>query len=86
MKIWVITIDEVYDYENFKHTPIAFSKEAEARKELDTFRKGIKTDYKSELEEDHWLYEDGEDYCEVYEDGCYAQNHYSVRLNEVELK
>ena len=85
MKIWVITIDEVYDYENFPHDPIAFSNEKDAKEQLDTFRQGLKKDYESELES-NWLYEDGERYCEVYEDGCYGTNHYSVRLSEIELK
>lgn len=83
-KVWIITIDEVVDYENFGQRPQAFEKEEDARAMMERFKADIKEDYAKELEEG-WVFEAGRNYCEVYDEGWYSQNHYKVSLNEVEV-
>lgn len=85
MKIWIITIEDVCDYASYYHAPLAFSKEEDARTQLDVFKKSIQTDYKTEIG-NGWVYEDGDNSAEVYKDGYYGEEHYSVVLKEIELK
>ena len=84
-KIWVITIDEVSDYESFRCCPIAYEKEEDARKALDRFRKSIKEDYADELA-DGWDYDERVNWVEVYNPDNYAMDHYTVMLNCVALQ
>ena len=83
--IWIITIDEVCDYEEFGQRPQAFEKEEDARAMLERFKKDIKSDYADELN-DGWAYDEGRNFVEVYNDGWYSQDHYSVHLYEIELQ
>lgn len=84
MKVYVIIMDEVYGFENYVHTPEAYLNKETALKALDDWKDDLKADYADELE-DGWVYEDGEMYCEVYEDGNYSENHYTIYLKEVEV-
>lgn len=84
-KVWIITIDEVCDYEKFYQSPMAFKNEDAARKMLARFKEDVKTDYADELKEG-WVYKDGQNFCEVYNDGWYSQDHYRAELHEIELK
>lgn len=83
-KIWIITIDEVSDYDNFQNSPIAYRNEADARKALREFKDSIKEVYAGELE-DGWTYEENENWVEVYADS-YSQDHYLVKLTCVDLQ
>lgn len=84
-KIWVITIDEVSDYENFQNCPFAYRNEEDARKALQRFKDSIKEDYAEEIEDGGWTYQEGEYWVEVYAD-YYAQDHYFVKLSCVDLQ
>ena len=83
-KIWVIVIDEVSDYVDYNHKPKAYSKEEDARKEFESLKEEMKSDYKDELK-DGWCLDEGRNSCEVYNDGWYAQDHYSIHLYDVEV-
>ena len=81
MKIYVIVTDEVYDFENFDHKPIAFTKRELAEKEMDAIREGVK----EEFENDFDTFVDGKDGFEMYNDGCYSEGHYSATIYEIDL-
>lgn len=81
-KIYVITIHEVYEFENFTHKPMAFSKEEDARKEFDRLVKDAREmagaeDYEFDL---------GENSASFYRVGEWPEYHYDVILEEVEVK
>ena len=84
MKAFVITIDEVYDYEEMGHKPEVFLNEEKAKARF----KELVEDAKAEYEETYDDY-DSEEYnnkFECYEEGYASQNHYYVRLEEVEVE
>ena len=86
MKIWVITYDEVCDFENFPQRPIAFKDESEARKMMERIKEDILSDYADNLQDDDWVFDESADCLEVYEDGRYSENHFSAVLNEIEVQ
>lgn len=84
-KIWVITFDEVSDFENFRNCPCAFEKEEDARKALAQYKKSIKEDYAEELE-DGWEYDERDYWVEVWNSVSYARDHFAVLLSCVDLQ
>ena len=82
MKVYVLTINEVYDYEEFNHNPRVFMKREDAIAELND----IKEEAKEEFAEDFDQFDDGENGFEMYADGRYSEGHYSVYVHEVEVE
>lgn len=80
-KVWIITIDEVDDFVHYHHSPLVFANEARARERLNA----IKEDNKKGATEEGWVIEESQDCIDIYEDGCYAQYHYSAVLEEVDI-
>ena len=86
-KVYVIQIEEVVDYVDYGHPLEAFRNREDAEKRY----KEIVESAKSEEEfggpdYEDWAVEEREWSYEVYEDGYYAHNHYSVAIYEVEVK
>ena len=84
-KVWIITIDEVYDFDNYEHAPIAYRNEKDAREALQVFKDGMKEDYAEDIEDGYVTYDEDEFWAEVYGDE-YAREHYTVRLSCVDLQ
>ena len=84
-KIWILTIDEVCDYENFLNAPRAYRNEKDAREALQSFKKGLREDYAEDIEDGYVTYEEGAAWAEVYGDE-YSREHYTVRLFCVDLQ
>lgn len=80
--VFVITIDEVFDFETFGHPIEAYEKEADARARYE----GIVEDAKREFAEHGWEESEGASYFETYPDGEWGTSHYGVYLNRVEVK
>ena len=80
-KVYLITFDDVYDFERYWHEPRAFRNREDA---LNVFNE-IKEQAKSELDED-WIREESETGFETYPDGCFAESHYGVSMLEINLE
>lgn len=81
MKIYVITIHEVYEFENYPHRPIAFVKEEDARKEFDRIIKNAK----EMAETEDYDFDLGESCASFYRDGEWPEYHFDVNLEEVKV-
>ena len=86
MKVFVIIRHEVYDFEEFEHTPIVCTTKEIAQREYDNTIAEVKEAYASEIESGWEVLEsDSRDCFEIYPDGCYSESHYSVSIHEVEV-
>ena len=77
-----MTIDEVYDFENFLHTPRVYTDYDKAKADFED----IKEDAKREFADDFNEIEEGKDYFEMYAEGYYSEGHYTIRIDEVEVE
>ena len=76
MKVWIVTISEVIDYQVNNYAPRVFSTYEKARRYFDESVKEMK----EELPAD-WTTESGTDYFEMYESGYYDDNHSSISID-----
>lgn len=83
-EIWVITIEEVSDYENFVTAHQAFEVFEDALKRFQELTEDIKEDYAEELE-DGWEIDEAPKMVDVYDPDNYAKDHYTIRLQAVNL-
>lgn len=81
-KIYIITIDEVYDFEKFAHTPQAFVTSTEAMEEFERIVKNGK----EMAEAEGYECDEGAFEASFYKDGEWPQYHYDVKLHAVEPK
>ncbi len=81
MKLFIITIEDVYDGTNNHVTPIVKTSIEEARKELNRLYDSAKETYEEQFDE----FEKSEDCFDMYESGYYCQNHYSAVIDTVEV-
>lgn len=82
MKLYIITIEDVYDGSSEHTTPIVKTSLEEARQRLTELY-----NHAFQLYEDQFDIFDKSDNCfEMYEEGYYSQNHYSAVIDEVEIE
>lgn len=79
-KIFVITYNDVDDYNEYPHTPVAFTNEEDAIKALDE----IFADADNQLDAD-WIREKSEKCFSIYLNGEYSCFHYCAEIHEVNL-
>ncbi len=82
MKIFIITISEVYDFETFFNKPIAYMSEKEAQKELKRLYDSAKQEYNDKFDTEDII--EGTSFS-LYPDGYHATSHYDAQINEVEV-
>ena len=82
-KVYVITIDERYDYEKGIHTPIVFKGEKKARAAFKNIVDRAYEEWKNELDNRGWIAEETEDMLYFYADGEEAISHYGVYFYEL---
>lgn len=82
MKVYLITIHEVYEFENFPHTSQAFIKKEDAKKEFDRIVKNAKNMASSE----DYTYDLGQNGASFYREGEWPEYHYDVELEEIEVQ
>ena len=83
-KVFIIIIDEVYDYEVFNHEPLAYKDKTDAEKKFEEVKDEIKSNYAREIEEG-WEVEDSKTCLEIYDEGYYASFHCAATLQEIPL-
>lgn len=80
--IYVVTIEEVYDFQEFTHKPRAFSKKEDALKFLKSTYEDVKEDYDDSYEKE---YEDGDKGACIYKDGYWSSDRWIITMSECEL-
>jgi hypothetical protein len=78
MKVWIVSFNEVIDYQENNYEPRVYSTYEKARK---AFREIV--DEILELLPEDWIREEGNNSFETYEEGYYDDNHSCVRISEV---
>lgn len=81
MKIYIVRIDDVADYETLHHDLEAFYKKDDAKKRFDE----ILADAKSEDWLDDWETEETEDSFSAWPNGEWGTDHYEITIEEVEV-
>ena len=76
-KVFVLTISDVADFENFPQSPSVFEKKEDALSAM----KSYKEDFLKGIDSD-WAVEEGEMCFSAYIDGRYAENHYDITIYE----
>lgn len=82
MKLYVITIDDVYDYEGFPVKPIIELSRREARKRLAELKRSAKETYKNQYNKEDPA---NPDKFSLYPDGFWGTSHYDARIDEVDI-
>ena len=88
MKVYVITIDDVYDYEGFTHKPFVLTTMEGAMRKLREYREEVIADLK-ENENDDW---EEDEFTEestkfsFYPDGYWGTSHWDAKIDEVEVE
>ena len=85
-KIYVIVIDERYDYEKGIHTPIVIKDKEKAKAEFKSIVELAYKEWDNEINNRGWIVEESEDSFYIYSDGEEAISHYGVQLYEVEVE
>ena len=83
MKAYIITVEDVVDMVSYHTTPIVRYTKKEAQKEMRSLAKEEKIRFKSQFND---VVVDTRPMCiEIYHDGYYCEDHYTVTINEVDL-
>ena len=82
MKIFVITIDEVFDFVKYEHAPVVCFSMKDAKKELSDIFKEAKKEYRGK----DTTIERGKKSFSVYADHSWSESHYEAVINEVEVE
>lgn len=88
MEIYVLTISEVFDFVDFSHKPKAFYKFEDAVAEMNSISSSFEkdTDIESEIDGDSWVIDKGSRFYDAYIDGRYSEYHFTIKINQVEVK
>jgi hypothetical protein len=87
MKVYVLSISDVYDYEGFPHTPKVFTDKKKALNALHKEYKEAKQMLK--YNGNHWEedpYRKGKTRFSMYPEGSWGTSHYDGRVDEVEVE
>ncbi len=84
MKLYIITIDDVFDFEGFHTSPIVRTSEKEARKELNRLFRSAKETLKDALGSSMAI-EKSKDCFDIYYDGSWSNTHYAAVINCIEV-
>ena len=79
MKIYIISISDVYDYVGYHHSPFVYLKKKEAIKKLAELKKSARKCYPD------FKLENGKESFSLYEDGRWGTSHYDAIIDTVEI-
>lgn len=80
MKLYIITVDEVFDFEGFWHKPLVFLTEKEARAEFNRLVREARKEYPG------FTVDNGKKSVSIYEDQSWGKSHYDVVIDEVDVR
>lgn len=76
MKVYIVSVDEVYDFEKFYHEPRVF---AEVNDAISLMNDIVKK-FEEENNPDDFIIERDDTSYTAYEDGRYPENHFCVQV------
>ena len=82
MKLYIISIEDVYDGSSEHKTPIVKTSLEEARQKLTELYDNAVQLYGEQFD----TFDKEDNYFEMFEMGYYSQNHYSAVIDEVEIE
>lgn len=88
MKVYVITISDVYDYEGFHTAPIVCTTKERAMQKLRDLRDSAKAELIG-YGNDDWVEDDFNEESErfsMYPEGSWGTSHYDAVIDEVEVE
>lgn len=86
-KIYLVCLEEVFDYEDFQPKHAAFRKEEDAKRRFQEWKNEALREYKVEENEEAWIQEgNGETFWSLYVEGDYVNTHVNIRLKELEIE
>lgn len=80
--IYVVTIEEVCDLDEFPHKPRAFSKKEDALNFLKSTYEEVKDDFDESYTKE---YEDGDEGATIYKEGYWSSDRWVITMSECEL-
>lgn len=83
MTLFILTIDEVFDFEGFKHKPRAFTDE---KKALDALDEAYQCAKKENPDWSSDEYKKGDSCFSLYPDAEWGTSHFDGCVNEVEVE
>ena len=84
-KVFVLTISDVADFEDFPKSPSVFENKEDALSAMKSYKEDFlkETDVENDTKDgDGWVVEDCEMSFSAYIDGRYAENHYDITIYE----
>lgn len=81
MKLYIITVEDIYEMDSEHHKPIVRTSIKAARKELNALYRSGKECYESQFD----TFEKSRDSFSMYREGYFGDNHYSAVINTVEI-
>ena len=85
-KIFVITVDEAYDMDNTVTVEeTGYPTMRAAKKRLRELKENAHFDFKREIEEEEWVFEEYDTSFQIYEGGRYVENHYCANITEISV-
>lgn len=89
MKLYIITISDVYDYEGFHHAPIVCKTKEDAMRKLRDLRESTKAeliDLGNDWEWEDDAFNEKSDRFSMYPEGSWGTSHYDAVIDEVEVE
>lgn len=80
MKVFFITVDEVFDYATFQTMPYATTNKEKAKEKFNNLVEDAKKAYPN------WTIEEGEDNTTLFLNGEYSSNHCEISLYEIDVE
>ena len=80
MELYIITIDEVFDFEGFQHKPLVFLTENGARAEFDRLVREARKEYPD------FTVDKGKRSVSIYEDQSWSKSHFDVKIDVVDVR
>lgn len=81
MKLYIITVEDIYEFDSEGHEPIVRTSKKEARKVLNQLYRSGKECYQSQYD----TFEKDKDSFSMYEDGRFGEGHYCASITTVEV-
>lgn len=81
-KLYIITINNVFEFTGYHHEPIVHTDIKEARKMLNSLKASAKETYKDEFDS----CDNEKDSFSMYPQGYWGTSHYDARINTVEIQ
>lgn len=80
MKLYIVSVDEVFDFEGFWHKPLVFLTEKGARAEFNRLVRKARKEYPG------FTVDKGKHSVSIYEDQSWGKSHFDVIIDEVNVK